>query len=139
VSIKCYVFVLHLDCDPQGCSRYLAMSHVAASLSRQYARYITPCFTLDNTDSLSAAMRDQLYDSRCMSICLQSPSQVHLSLVPIEGKEIALKYHSLINFFSTSWWENKNSIDLHWRRTRMSEACGLALSNWKNEQSSITP
>lgn len=32
VSIKCYVFVLHLDCDPQGCSCYLAMSHVAASL-----------------------------------------------------------------------------------------------------------
>ncbi len=70
------------------------------SRSRQHTRYITPCFTLDNTDSSSAAMRDQLYNSRCTNICLQPPVSSTSVTFAYQNKENVLKSRSSINFFS---------------------------------------
>ncbi len=84
------------------------------SRSRQHARYIMPCFTLDNTDSSSAAaMRDQLYNSRCTSICLQPPSQVHLSLLPIKTKKMSSNLGHQLTFLVTSWWAKINPINVY--------------------------
>ncbi len=78
------------------------------SRSRQHTRYITPCFTLDNTDSSSAAMRDQLYYSRCTSICLQPPSQVHLSLLPIKTKKMSSNLGHQLTFSDFLVGKNKS-------------------------------
>lgn len=128
-GLKWYVFVLHLYCGPQGCSRYLARSHVAVSLGAD-STLATSC---PASHLITLTVRQLLWEISFTTADAQAYASnprleyiCHFCLS--KAKKMSSNLGHKFTFLVTSWWEKRNHIDLHLKvNQNVKESWGLNL------------